>query len=155
MPIGFYLVCTSCAWFITAVTVHLILLFAYGKVGMNVSKSARNHLQIPEVWKLLYLWIWACTLHWVVSGWHLLLSGEHRFQKRILFTICNEGKAMEDHPSTRRPIRRILGTTDLSAWPWCRLRLWSDSSRVRSPGMWRTTRGSGPDSMGSWKAGPA
>ena len=57
--------------------------------------------------------------------------------------------------STRSARRRILGTTGLSVWPWCWGTLWSDSSWVCSPGMWRTTRGSGSASKGSWKADPA
>lgn len=47
-------------------------------------------LQIPEVWKLSYLWIWAHTLHWFVSGCHLFLSGKH--SPWILFASFNEGK---------------------------------------------------------------
>ena len=51
--------------------------------------------------------------------------------------------------------RRIPGTTGLSAWHRCQARLGSSSSWVCSPGVWRTTRGSGPSSIGSWKASPA
>ena len=53
--------------------------------------------------------------------------------------------------STRRFVRKIQESTGLSVWPWCQGR----SFCVRSHGMCGTTRGSGPSSIGSWKAGPA
>jgi len=57
-------------------------------------------------------------------------------------------------PSTR-VVRRIQGTTSLSAWLQCQEMSWSRSSWGISQGKCRTTGGSGPASMGSWKAGPA
>lgn len=58
-------------------------------------------------------------------------------------------------PSFRQVVRRIQGTTCLSASPWCQERLSSRSFCLRLHNMCRTTRGSGPACMESQKSGPA
>jgi len=73
------------------------------------------------------------------------LTGEVPGDWRIASVTPIYKKGWKEDPRNYRPV----------SWPQCWGRLWSGSSWVRSPAMWRTTRGSGPASMGSWKAGPA
>lgn len=56
--------------------------------------------------------------------------------------------------SIRSVIMRIQGTKDPLALSWCQERLWGRLSWVKSHGMCRTTRRSGPVNMSSWKTAP-
>ena len=58
-------------------------------------------------------------------------------------------------PSARRVIRKIQGTTGLSAWHQCQGRIRNRWSWVRLHGICGTAVGSGPGSVASWKVGPS